>query len=160
MFTLFRASSPPFSPLLPPSLLSSPPLLPDRGHFEDRPGHFFTYLWALEGTSEGQSLRASLRVSWESSLGCPDWGKKGWRLLPVAEMDHVFYFLWCSPVGFKGNLSLLGILFFVGLSKLKLAGARDAWNETWNDPNKKNTIPGALWLFFIAWDLWLHSVIS
>ncbi|CAJ1455297.1 unnamed protein product [Effrenium voratum] len=35
------------------------------------PGHFFTYLWALEGTSEGQSLRASLRVSWESFWGEP-----------------------------------------------------------------------------------------
>ncbi|CAE7768536.1 rrp5 [Symbiodinium sp. KB8] len=31
-------------------------------------GHFFTYLWALEGTKEGDALRATLRISWEEPL--------------------------------------------------------------------------------------------
>ncbi|CAE7353930.1 rrp5 [Symbiodinium natans] len=34
-------------------------------------GHFFTYLWALEGTKEGDALRATLRISWEEFWGEP-----------------------------------------------------------------------------------------
>ena len=30
-------------------------------------GHFFTYLWALEGTSQGDQLRKTLQISWEES---------------------------------------------------------------------------------------------
>lgn len=33
--------------------------------------HFFTYLWHLAGTSEGNSLQASLRMSWEGFWGEP-----------------------------------------------------------------------------------------
>ncbi|CAE8663153.1 unnamed protein product, partial [Polarella glacialis] len=33
--------------------------------------HFFTYLWALEGTEEGETLRASLRMTWEAFWGEP-----------------------------------------------------------------------------------------
>ena len=30
--------------------------------------HFFTYLWALEGTEQGRELQRSLRISWEERL--------------------------------------------------------------------------------------------
>lgn len=33
--------------------------------------HFFTYLWKLEGTAEGSSLRLGLRLSWEAFWGEP-----------------------------------------------------------------------------------------
>ena len=32
-------------------------------------GHFFTYLWALEGTAQGDELRSTLQLSWEAYLG-------------------------------------------------------------------------------------------
>ena len=81
-FRLFSSSSPPSPPSLSsvssPSYTSAWPLseLCDSfaQHFEVEAGHFFTYLWALEGTSQGDQLRASLQISWEELLGRePPW---------------------------------------------------------------------------------------
>ncbi|CAK9005985.1 unnamed protein product [Durusdinium trenchii] len=42
-----------------------------EGGPEIEAGHFFTYLWALEGTAQGEELRRSLRMSWEAFWGEP-----------------------------------------------------------------------------------------